>query len=264
MSAAACAWVRATANMPRSTARATNAINPTRQTVTRGNTAPSRRSVLIGFRMTSPMPGWAMHGWRSVAFAAHEDEDVEVDGRAHADQVGDDRLVDTVDADGDLVVEAGQVPGRLAGRVEAGRGGVQVGLGDGVDLAGRVPGGGGDVLLHAAHAGAVGLVVEGAGADHLLDVGGGDGGGLAGHGAAVGVDAGEAGAVAAGGGGQVVDEQGAAVLEDAEEHQEEHDGDEGELDGGGGAAAAGGGGAGHGGALLAGLGVRGTSRGVRC
>src|SRR3954447_2699528 len=44
-SAADWAWVRATATIPTSIARATNPTRPTRHTVTSGRTAPSRRVV---------------------------------------------------------------------------------------------------------------------------------------------------------------------------------------------------------------------------
>ena len=48
MSAADWACDRATAIRPTSIPRATNAMSPTRQTVTRGRTAPGRRAVLGG------------------------------------------------------------------------------------------------------------------------------------------------------------------------------------------------------------------------
>src|SRR3954470_15947853 len=58
-SAADWAWVRATAIMPTSMARATNPSSPTRQTVTSGRSAPGRRAFGNGLRMatTSPRPG---------------------------------------------------------------------------------------------------------------------------------------------------------------------------------------------------------------
>src|SRR5262249_26496094 len=84
MSAADCAWVRATASMPTSMAKATNAIRPTRQTVTSGSMAPGRRAVLEGVRIGRLSSDDGVGDFASVGFAAHEDNHSEAHVRVHS------------------------------------------------------------------------------------------------------------------------------------------------------------------------------------
>src|SRR5262245_36354544 len=93
MSAADCAWVRATASMPTSMAKATNAIRPTRQTVTIGSTAPGRPAVLVGVRIGRLSSDDGVGGCASVGFAAHQNDHSEVHIRIHAEEGGNHGLV---------------------------------------------------------------------------------------------------------------------------------------------------------------------------
>src|SRR5262245_14425790 len=93
MSAADCAWVRATASMPTSMAKATNAISPTRQTVTSGSTAAGRRADFNGVRIGRLSSDVGVRDCPSVGFAAHQDDHGEVHVRVHPEEGRDYRLV---------------------------------------------------------------------------------------------------------------------------------------------------------------------------
>src|SRR5262249_57337404 len=126
----------ATASMPMSMPNATNAIRPTRQTVTSGRTAPGRRAICNGIRIGRLSSDDGVWGCVSVGFAAHEDDNGERHVRIHPEEGGNHRLVGPRNPDGDLLVEPSGGPGRLAGRVQVLWSGIQVGIRHGVPVDG--------------------------------------------------------------------------------------------------------------------------------